>query len=330
MGKGFGTYLRQLKQDLEHSHKIDQQLPSPNVESVDEIIAYSLKEPELFSYRFIENSKILVIEDPRSLNSLTESFRQFPADLVTQIWMKQETWGACYDILSSLRASGHLSVTLTFILDPINDPMSWPTLQNAYPRRINPRPRTRSNSNTSIIFLRHSDAESQQQDVISLTNSSLSGFSWCVCSEEKSDETRSLTSEASWEILHDEEEDDDENEEKFHTDFEQADAVMETQLPLPIVSPKSYREALLAEPPDLRVPTSKKESSTYFCQLTRIFPKNLNLGSSKEKNVDEEDDFIDDPYVDYVLDSRMRVHNLKVFREKKKKFLNCYDRKHAR
>jgi hypothetical protein len=345
MGKGFGAYLHELKKKFENSQNSDQ-LPRPNVESVNDIIATTSDEIEFFSSPIIENSKILVVEDPRSFHSLRESFQQFPSEFVTQIWMMQETWGACYDILSSLRASGHHSITLTFIFDPISDPSSWPTLQAAYPRGIHSISRTRSNSNRSILLLRHSDAESHQQDVISLSNSSLSGFSWHVCSE-KEDDTTSMTSEASWEILHEEEDEEHHNNSPTRSYSEHSYEVMVTQSPSPMVPPKSYRDALLAQAVELpHIPTSNCEAPANFCQLTRIFPKNLE--SPPEATEAEEmwqfDDLVyeSDTYVDWLETSygsketsiaaitRARVHSAKISHERKKKSSNNYHRKHAR
>jgi hypothetical protein len=334
--------LRELKKEFEESQK-SEQLPRPNVESVEDIIARP-NDLDIFSDPLMENSKILLIEDPRSFDSLKESFPQFPSELITQIWIMQETWGACFDILSSLRASGHQSVTFTFIFDPIADPTSWPTLQTAYPRRIKCIPRTRSNSDRSILLLHHSDAEFYQ-DVISLSNSSLSGFSWQVCSEKKDDDdVKSIASEASWEILQDDEKD----EEDHSNSYPRTSSEHLAPSPLtPGLAPKSYREALLTKAFDFPdIPTSDHQATSHFGELTQIFPKNL--GSSPgytgpihllqfDELIDESDtyeDWLESNYgskeTSIAAINRARVHCAKVSHERKRKWTNNYSRKHAR
>lgn len=344
IGKGFSAHVHELRKSFLESQYVDP-LPSLNVESVDDIIATS-DEIELYSPPMIDNTKIQVIEDDRSFDTLRDHFKQLPLEFVTHVWMGQETWGACYDILSTLRASDHNSFTFTFIFDPISDPMSWPTLQYAYPRFFVSMSRSRSNSNRSILLLRESDVDSHNHDIISLSNSSLSGFSWHICANDQQniddDETKSIgnMSEVSWEVLPN---DFVERARSYpHPDHSEILPLAPTPVPEPLNTShiKSYKEALLTEVVDLQ-PLSPciHIEQPKFTQLTQVFPQAANCCSDMESF----DDYWEvDTYVDWLEASygsketsiaalsRARIHCAKISHVRKKKSSNNYYRKHAR
>lgn len=344
IGKNFGAHLYELKKYFLESQRRSQ-LPTLNHESVNEIIATSDEAYEFYSSTIMDNTKIQIIEDPRSFDTLRKCFTHLPLDFVSHVWMGQETWGACFDILSTLRPDDHNSFTFTFTFDPISDPASWPTLQHAYPRLYVNMSRSISPSVHSFALLRESEVDSQRDhhDIISLSNSSLSGFSWHICTNEEKeiddfDEIQSIEnlSEVSWEVLPNDQID------RVRLLSEESEMITRAQSPhsLPVSMPQqtvSYKEALLTiapNPTPLRVEPPKN-----LIQLTRVF----RVETPSIQELEPFDDYWeDDTYNDWLEAScgsketsiaalnRARIYCSKISHQKKKKSSINYHRKHAR
>jgi hypothetical protein len=309
------------------------------MESTDEEML-AANELDLFSYDAYESSKIQVIDDPRSFDSLREAFHHLPLGFVTRVWFTQNSWVGSFDILSTLRLCDHYSFNLTLICDPAADPTSWPSLQVAYPRHFpSAQPRSRSNSDGSFLLLRNSDLDSNHE-VVSLSDSSLSGFSWHLYSplgpQKQICDADETHSETSWEMLPDDEDPVDQQSAPLS-----ADEISVITMPPQSITSRvfSYKDALLAGGVD-SIPFTRPVSNFHlpdsFCRLTTIFAQPI----GEEPYVSDSED---DTYVDWLetalgsketsisLINRGRLHSVKVSHERKKKALTSrYTRKHAR
>lgn len=407
-----------------------------------------------------ENLKIQILNDTRSFDYLVQSFKNLPVDFITVVWAAQDTWGACYDILSTFQTKDHNSFTFNYNFDPI----AWPTLQSAYPKyhkkmiknspinnknnQINNKVDHVSdhsdnenhshsngsmNSNVIIINVQMNDDNdddddmnefdqrsfnkedkmSDNGDVISLSSSNLSGFSWCVTKKENDDfeEIESIHSEASWEVLSDdygshennnnnnahnnnnnnannnnvhinelsadinvsiglefeERKDNDDNDENEHDehdgdgDDERESGESEDNRPpisLPILSIpiKTYKDALLFEPPISTTTTistnsktksfssTKSYESQQFYEITPLVP-NYQKQHLYHYDAEEYEDYIGevDTYLDWLESThgskvtsaastnRIRLTNVKKSHEQKKKTTaGCYSKKYVK
>lgn len=242
IGKRFKEYLYNQKIEYNSTSSsslssLNNKLIKTNDDDLDDLIEIGRNENDYYKahYLFIcdENSlsKIQVLEDPRTFDNLSKVFKFLPVDFVTFVWSTQDTWGACYDILSTFNSNDHHSFSFNFTYDPV----SWPTLQSAYPRNYRNHKKNynhkilitnnnnsnndshqndytnnnQNNNNNNNIEIHNMKVDEERMsencDVISLSSSNLSGFSWCITKKENDDyeEIESIHSEASWELLSD-------------------------------------------------------------------------------------------------------------------------------
>jgi hypothetical protein len=340
LGDQFNAHLYARRVLFRESQPVNP-LPALRLESEEEII-FQADEIDLFSYDGSqESSKIQVIDDPRSYESLCKLFQHLPQEFVSKVWITQTTWGGSFDILSTLRCC---SFSLTFIFDPVADPTTWPTLQVAYPRKLPNFPayvqqRSRSNSEGSFLFLRNSDLDSHHE-VISLSNSSLSGFSWHICPppQEAIPGEEEIRSEASWEMLPDDQDETSPNHQPALPPADDDDVSVLT-LPPPVTTFfKSFKDALLTGgfdyPPPPSTCLSHSQPRENFCPLTLAFAQQADVEPYEYLY---EDDTYED-WLETALGSKVtsiaainrgRSHSAKATHERKKALFS-YTRKHAR
>lgn len=106
--------------------------PASIVEHADDIVVFRAQDDTGSFYALlVPTKKIGVVEDSRTLSELKSYFPAVSDHQIEAVWNTQSNWGACFDLLNSLRNNTDSKSCLvgdsSFFLDSI----AWPTLDKS-------------------------------------------------------------------------------------------------------------------------------------------------------------------------------------------------------
>lgn len=103
---------------------------SENARLHDDAIVFQASSAEEGSFigLLLSHSNVSAVHEERTVEDLKEKFPSVDTALVDAVWKGQQSWGACFDILNSLRCSTKSKTLLLEDSSFLQDAISWPEL----------------------------------------------------------------------------------------------------------------------------------------------------------------------------------------------------------
>eukprot|EP00598_Pedospumella_elongata_P002601 CAMPEP_0184966524 /NCGR_PEP_ID=MMETSP1098-20130426/158_1 /TAXON_ID=89044 /ORGANISM="Spumella elongata, Strain CCAP 955/1" /LENGTH=316 /DNA_ID=CAMNT_0027487803 /DNA_START=166 /DNA_END=1116 /DNA_ORIENTATION=+ len=106
--------------------------PASITENGDDIVVFRAEEEGVGSFYaiLVPTKKIGLAEDSRTVMELKSHFPQVSESHIHTVWKTQNDWGACFDVLNSLRNSNESKSCLLDSCSFLLDSISWPKLDH--------------------------------------------------------------------------------------------------------------------------------------------------------------------------------------------------------